>query len=275
MTDTALVLEKKEAVGESRKISLSQVKVLEKSNETRIKITTIDGVVTEIIINELVKGDIERFVFLYKFMSEGQEITNIIERTLHNYVLLLSPIFRVMTVLTKGNVPEWNFLAETMSRLREFVESVDLPTGSADVRKNIIDYVKALSTSVDRRNVSTLLSAARNYVKYITTHFSDSLKRMLIYVDFSHMIDLTLTTFIYFYSKNLGLPLQAERAHNEFKHLVQELISGIHISDEAFKDRVVTSFELVLGSSGSPEEASQMFLSVLREEIIRYILRST
>lgn len=274
VTDTTLVLEKQEIVGETRKIPLSQIKVLERSDDVKLKITTAEEVAIELIINELVKKDVERFIFLYKFVKEQQDVMGTVEKILHSYVLLLSPVFRIVIALTKGNVPKWESLREAVDRLQDFARSVDFVTDLKDLRKSIAEYVKALSSSVDSRDVTVLLSVARNYVKYITTYFSNLLRRAPIYVNLSHMIDLTLIAFIHFYSKNLGLPLQAERARSEFKHLTQELVSETLINDEIFKDRVVTSFELVLGTSRSPEEVPQTLLSILQEEIARYISRS-
>lgn len=273
VTDTTLVLEKQETVGEARKIPLSQVKVLERSNDAKLKIVTAEEVVMEIIINELVRRDIERFIFLYKFMREQQDVMSTIEKILHNYVLLLSPVLRIIITLTKGNVLKWESLKETVDRLQDFVKSIESVT-DLKFRVNITEYVKVIGSSINSRNVTTLLSGARNYVKYVTTYFSDLSRRVPIYVNLSYMVDLTLIAFIYFYSKNLGLPLQAERARSEFKHITQELTSEIPIRDEVFKDRVITSFELLLETSRSPEEVPQELLNVLREEIARYVSRS-
>ncbi|MEM2021617.1 MAG: hypothetical protein QXP80_05280 [Zestosphaera sp.] len=275
LSNVALVLEKQEITGEVKKIPIHDIKELVWRSETSLEITTLDNAFFGIIVNDLIKKDVELLTFLHKFIKEQQDLMRALEEALHNYVCLISPIFRILSVLTKGNIPEWTLLNETSRRLQDFVEAIGLLISLKDFSKNVTGYLKALNNSVERRNITALMNASRNYVKYVTGYFSEVIMKIPISIDLTYLIDLTLVAFTYYYSRELRLPLQAERARNEFKHLTSELILKTYITDEVFRDRVMTSYELILESSKSPEEIPQRLLESLREELMRYVTQPT
>ncbi len=275
LSDVTLVLERQEIVGEVKKIPIHDIKELVWRSETSLEITTLDNAFFGIIVNDLIKKDVELLTFLHKFIKERQDLMGVLEEALHNYVCLISPVFRILSVLTKGYIPEWALLTETSRRLQDLVEAIGSLTSLRDFGKNVAGYLKVLNNSMERRNVTALINVSRNYVKYVTGYFSEVIMKVPIPIDLTYLIDLTLVAFTYYYSRELRLPLQAERARNEFKHLTNELVLKTYITDKVFIDRVMTSYELILESSRSPEEIPQRLLESLHEELLRYVTQPT
>ncbi|MEM4646257.1 MAG: hypothetical protein QXR11_01860, partial [Zestosphaera sp.] len=218
---------------------------------------------------ELVKKDVEQFMFLYYFMREQQIIRDLLERNLHNYVFLVLPAFRILQSLTKGNIPQWSFYKELIERLQDFNDTLS-SLKMNDLSEMLSRYVKTFTSSIERRSVTSLVVSLKNYVKFLTIYFNSFLKEVIKHVDFSYLVDLTLIAYVYFYSRSWGLPLQAERARVEFSHLVQEQIYKFSLLDETLKERIKSALELLLQTSRGPEEVPQRLVEILEEEINRY-----
>ncbi|MEO3993648.1 MAG: hypothetical protein QN229_05055 [Desulfurococcaceae archaeon TW002] len=249
---------------------LRSVKEIIRLSSGELEIKIVEGDVIRIAINELIKRDIEQFMFFYYFIKEQQNIKNILERNLHNYVFLISPAFMILQTLTKGNIPQWDFYKELIERLQDFSNTLSL-LGMNDLSEILLRYVKTFMSSVERRSITALVVFLKNYVKFLTSHFNSLLKELIRNIDFSYFVDLTLIAYIYFYSRSLGLPLQAERARVEFKHLAQEQILKFGLLDEALKERIRSTLELLFQTSRSPEEIPQRLIEILEEEISRYV----
>lgn len=269
-SNTILVIEKLEMLGEVKRIHLRDVKELVRLPNGGLEIKTAEGDVVKIVINELIRRDVEQFMFFYYFMKERQIIRDYLERNLHNYVFLVSPAFRVLQSLTKGNIPQWAFYKELIERLQEFNDAL-LTLGMNDLSETLSRYTKTFMSSVERRSVTSLVVSLKNYIKFLTIYFNSSLKETIKDIDFSYFVDLTLIAYIYFYSRSWGLPLQAERARVEFRHLVQEQIYKFSLLDETLKERIKSTLELLLQTSKGPEEVPQRLIEILEEEISRYV----
>ncbi|MGC8975550.1 MAG: hypothetical protein ACP5KB_05070 [Thermoprotei archaeon] len=272
-SNTALVVENLEMLGEVKRISLKNVKEIIRHPNERLEIRTSEGDIIRIALNELIAKDIKHFVFLYYFTKEQQRIMDSLERNLHNYVFLISQAFRILQSLTKGNVPQWESYKELIERLQDFNYALSV-LGMNNLSETLSEYTKAFASSIEKRSVASLIVSLRNYVKFLTTYFSSLLREIIKDFDFSYFIDLTLIVYIYFYSKSLGLPLQAEKARVEFEHLVQEQISKFSLHDETLKERIKSALKLLLQTSRSPEEVPQRLIEVFQEEINRYVLQS-
>ncbi|MEM1686847.1 MAG: hypothetical protein QXM97_02460 [Zestosphaera sp.] len=268
-SDTSLIVEKLEMLGEIKRIPLKSVREMVRLPSEGLEIKTVEGDVIRIAINELVKKDVEQFMFLYYFMREQQIIRDLLERNLHNYVFLVLPAFRILQSLTKGNIPQWGFYKELIERLQDFNDT--LPSLKMnDLSEMLSRYVKTFTSSIERRSVTSLVVSLKNYVKFLTIYFNSFLKEVIKHVDFSYLVDLTLIAYVYFYSRSWGLPLQAERARVEFSHLVQEQIYKFSLLDETLKERIKSALELLLQTSRGPEEVPQRLVEILEEEINRY-----
>lgn len=268
--NAALVIENLEMLGKVKRIPLKDVKELVKLHGGELEIRTVQGYVIRIATNELVRRDIEQFTFLYYFVKEQQTIRDSLERNLHNYVFLVSPTFRVLQSLTKGNIPQWGLYKDLIERLQEFNDALST-SGMSDLNETLSRYAKIFMSSIEKKSVTSLVIYLRNYIKFLTTYFSSSLKERIKDIDFSYFVDLTLIAHIYFYSRNWGLPLQAERAYVEFRHLVQEQIHKFGLLDETLKERIKSALELLLQTSKGPEEVPQRLIDILEEEISRYV----
>ncbi len=268
-SNTVLVLEKLEMPGETRRVSPENVKELVRLSSGELEIKTAEGDVIRILINELIKKDIGQFMFFYYFMKEQQNIKDLLERNLHNYVFLISPAFRILQTLTKGSVPQWSFYMELIERLQDLSNTFSL-LGMNDLSETLSRYVKAFMSSLERRSITALVVSLGNYVKFLTIYFNSLLKEIRG-IDFSYFVDLTLIAYIYFYSRSLGLPLQAERARVGFEHLIQEQILKFGLLDETLKERIKTALELLFQTSRRPEEIPQRLVEILEEEISRYV----
>lgn len=268
--NTVLIIEKLEMLGEIKRIPIKDVKELARLPSGGLEIKTVEGDVIRIVINELIRRDVEQFMFLYYFMKEQQVIRESLERNLHNYVFLVSPAFRVLQSLTKGNIPQWGFYKELIEGLQEFNDAL-LASGMSDLSETLSRYTKTFMSAIERRSVTSLVVSLKNYVKFLTIYFNSFLKETIKNIDFSYFADLTLIAYIYFYSRSWGLPLQAERARVEFRHLVQEQIYKFSLLDETLKERIKSTLELLLQTSKGPEEVPQRLIETLEEEISRYI----
>lgn len=273
-TNTVLVIEKLGGLGEVNRISLKNVKEIVKLSRERFEIRTTEDNVIRIDINELIRRDIEQFVFLYYFTKEQQVIKDSLERNLHNYVFLVLEAFKILQSLVKGNIPQWDSYKEIIEELRDFSNTLSM-LDMNDLGEALSEYVKTLASSIERRSVTSLVILLRNYVKFLTTYFNSLLKRVIESIDFSYFVDLTLVAYIYFYSRSLGLPLQAERARVDFDHLVQEMIFRLSLLDETLKERIRSALELLLQTSRRPEEVPQRLIEIVGEEINRYVSQST
>lgn len=272
-SNTALVIEKLEMLGEVKRVFLGNVREIIRHPNGKIEIKTGEGDVIGIVLNELITKDVKQFIFLHYFTQEQQRIIDTLERNLHNYVFLLSQAFRILQSLTKGNIPQWEFYKELIERLRDFNYALSV-LGMNNLSETLSEYTKTFTSSIEKRSIASLVVSLRNYVKFLTTYFNSLLKEAIKDIDFSYFVDLTLIACVYFYSRSLGLPLQAERARVEFKHLVQEQISRLSLLDEALKERIKTALELLLQTSRGPEEVPQRLIEVFQEEINRYVLQS-
>jgi len=268
-SDTSLIVEKLEMLGEIKRIPLKSVREMVRLPSEGLEIKTVEGDVIRIAINELVKKDVEQFMFLYYFMREQQIIRDLLERNLHNYVFLVLPAFRILQSLTKGNIPQWGFYKELIERLQDFNDTLS-SLKMNDLSEMLSRYVKTFTSSIERRSVTSLVVSLKNYVKFLTIYFNSFLKEVIKHVDFSYLVDLTLIAYVYFYSRSWGLPLQAERARVEFSHLVQEQIYKFSLLDETLKERIKSALELLLQTSRGPEEVPQRLVEILEEEINRY-----
>ncbi|MEM2039755.1 MAG: hypothetical protein QXN79_04570 [Zestosphaera sp.] len=268
-SDTSLIVEKLEMLGEIKRIPLKSVREMVRLPSEGLEIKTVEGDVIRIAINELVKKDVEQFTFLYYFMREQQIIRDLLERNLHNYVFLVLPAFRILQSLTKGNIPQWGFYKELIERLQDFNDTLS-SLKMNDLSEMLSRYVKTFTSSIERRSVTSLVVSLKNYVKFLTIYFNSFLKEVIKHVDFSYLVDLTLIAYVYFYSRSWGLPLQAERARVEFSHLVQEQIYKFSLLDETLKERIKSALELLLQTSRGPEEVPQRLVEILEEEINRY-----
>lgn len=269
-SNTVLVVEKLEMPGETKRVFLRSVKEIVRLPSGELEIKIVEGDVIRITINELIRKDIGQFMFFYYFIKEQQNIKDILERNLHNYVFLISPAFRILQTLIKGNIPQWEFYKELIGKLQDFSNTLSL-LGMNDLSEILSRYVKTFMNSVERRSVTTLVVSLRNYVKFLTTYFNSLLKELIRNIDFSYFVDLTLIAYIYFYSRSLGLPLQAERARVEFEHLAQEQILKFSLLDEMLKERIKSALELLFQTSRGPEEIPQRLIEILEEEISRYV----
>jgi len=272
-SDAVLVVENLEMLGETKRIPLKNVKEVTRLPDDRLEIKTVDGDVVNMLINELVRKDVEYFTFLYYFTKEQQNIRETIMRNLHNYIFLIQPAFKIFQTLTKGNIPQWEFYRELIKELQDFNDILS-SLGMNELSEALAKYVKTFASSVERRSVSSLANSLKNYVKFLTAYFSSLLRETIKYFDPSYFVDLTLIAYIHFYSKSLGLPLQAERARREFEHIAQEQVLKLGLLDELLKERIMLAMKLLLQTSRVPEEIPQRLMDIIGEEINRYVLQT-
>jgi len=272
-SDASLVVENLEMLGEVKRIHLKNVKEVARLPDGKLEIRTVDGDVVNMLINELVRKDVEYFMFLYYFTKEQQNIRETIMRNLHNYIFLIQLAFKILQSLTKGNIPQWGFYRELIKILQDFNDTLS-SLEMKELSEALAKYIKTFTSAVERRSVSSLVNSLRNYVKFLTAYFSSFLRETIKYFDPLHFVDLTLIAYIHFYSKNLGLPLQAERARREFEYIAQEQVSKLGLLDELLKERITLAMKLLLQTSRGPEEIPQRLMDVVEEEINRYVLQT-
>lgn len=232
----------------------------------RVRLISSDGFVTEVFVNEIVRKELSFTVLIVKYLKEGATLRERLETLIERYVFLNGLALKLITSLAKSAMPDWAKVRELSLRINDVV------SGFQDLD---VEYLKLTSSKllrdVEIRDVTQISMDVKNLVRYAVSTFKEAIKKMDLGVDATPLIDLTLLTFVYRYSKDLGLVIQAEKTFNMFIRSVEEFAEGLIGFNESLKSGFINGFLDKFKADEDILQTSKAYLNLIESTVREFL----